>query len=554
MAISSEPAAVQSKLDGRSSWQQDSREWDRDRVLDYEPQTHRRGLEWQQRFELLWPVHAWRVTVPVGERSRLDPLQRAVLRLRQAGLVELAEIAGKIGVDPELIGYLAAELRDLSYIDELGRVTEDGRFALEDQFPRPTGLRPGWIFQDAVGGHWFPRFTTELRDIDVEADDRGWPVIRRGTRGEPVLDSALVVPARQPSVRPTVTEVLDLLRRHRRDLRRLKRAGSGLTPLLAPAGGRVESIADAPETYHLRTFVYVPRNAEVESQLWFVADPFGFGASPELGRSLEDTRQRQGPEGGLRRRLDLVTGARLQQAREGWQVMNGLLHEEAERTVLERFPDTVPDAEEVRRTLVDGYTALGRARQAANYTPPPRLPAAEIGSVLRRAVELGLQALHRRRPPADAWRRLFVQDGQAGEIKPDHKRTRIAILNESALAVGFGALPKAVRTPNPWKVQEAARHVDSSNLRPKLAAFLLEAVSEADHPIRRLAARAPDWIDRANDLATRTGDVIHGSSRQGPTIEDVEGWAEAALALCCELFDAMVPGEGPHQAAQEARQ
>jgi hypothetical protein len=441
-----------------------------------------------------------------------------------------------VGVDPELVVHLAAELRDLGYLDDLGRVTEHGTFALEDLIPSNRSLRTGWVFQEAVGGEWLPRFTTELLDLDVEPDDRGFPLVRRGSRGDPRLDPAFVVPALRPFADgPQANDILDLLRRHRRDLRRLKRAGTDLTPHLAPAGERVEGIAGVPEAFHLRTFVYVPRDLELEGQPWYVAEPFGFGASPLLRSILERLRQEQ--DEGLRRRLDQITGVHLHQAREQWQAMNDLLREQAERLVDEGFSASAADALDVRNALVEGYVALGSAQEAAERTPPPPLPASEIGTLLRGALELALQALHRRRPPGDAWQRLFESDRRTQLGKGLRRRT----LEECGRALEFPPLPSAVHSASPGRVQEAAQRVEISNLRPKVAAFLLAATSDPGHPFRLLAQRAPDWILRADDLVDQANKAVHPTSRQRVTLEVVEGWADSALSLCRELFEAMAP-------------
>lgn len=521
-------------------WQQNSRAWDPDGVLDYAPETHRR-VAWGQRYELLWPVFAWRITVPVGERPRLDPLQRAVLRLRLAGVIEQSELADHIGVDAALVEHLLDELRELSYLGPQGQVTDDGRWALDDVLPRPRSLRPGWVFQDAVGGRlWFQRFAPELRDdAGVEADEAGWPLVRRGTRGDPTVDPAIVVPALTPNfIRPSTSEVIDLLRRHRRDLRRLKRAGADLAPLLAPSGDRVESIADVPEAYHLHTFLYVPRDhLDLESQPWFVAEPFGFGASPELRELVQQVRRAEGPDSPLSRRLERIDSSRRERGQDLWQEMNDLLQEEAERHVDEAGLPV--NADEVRRTLVECFLAVGRAQWGANRTPPPPLPTTEIASLARRSVELGLQHLHLQRGPGSAWQVLFRNDPKKGTWEQHGKALRRKTLEECAANVGLPRLPAAILSANANTVRACSERVDASNLRPKLAAFILAASSDAMHPFRHLADQHPDWIDRANDLATKAGDALHGRSRQRTTLQDVQGWAQTALNLCRELFAAM---------------
>lgn len=533
MATSADPAPA------TSSWEGAPEAWDRERVLDFGPSTHAGG-RWRHRVELLWPVLAWRVTVSAADRPALDPLQQVVLRLRSAGVMDARELAGWVGLEPELFEQISAELHEQELIDLQGRLTKAGRAALEDLLPAARSLRSGWIFRDAVSGSFFPRFAPELQELGVETDRGGRPQIVRGTRAAPVHDQALVVPADMTAraLTPTEGEILEQLQRHRRDQRRLQRARVELSPLLAPVATRVVGLSEAPEAYHLHTFLYVPEDGEVAPEPWLVAEPFGFGASPQLRGALAGLLERLEPAHLLRRRFDQILGRQIERVRRDWEAMDELLRDEAERQVRDGLPPH-PRDEQARHALIAGFVAVARERERAQRAPPPPIPAHEIAVSLRLAVEQALAALHDLCPPGDAWQVLFAARSKGSDWSPLSKSQRRARLEACARDVGFPGVPRSLVGTAPGRVREAAARRDASNLRPALAVLLLSAQADPSHPLRRVAAASPDWLRRVDELAEHAGGSVHGGSRQRVRLQDVQGWADSALNLCRELFAAM---------------
>ena len=131
-------------------------DWSPERVLNFGPVTHRRGLRWQKRTNLLWPVHAWQVVTPETKDSQLNLLQRAVLRFQMAGMRDASGIGALLGIDGELVLLVVAELRQMNLLTGSGAVSDGGARLLDESEQAIGETRVGWVFQDTWTGRLFP--------------------------------------------------------------------------------------------------------------------------------------------------------------------------------------------------------------------------------------------------------------------------------------------------------------------------------------------------------------------------------------------------------------
>lgn len=508
-------------------------DWSPESVLDFGPMTHRRGVRWARRRNLLWPVYAWQVVAPEPRERSLNVLQRAVLRLHVTGTREHVKVGALLGIDPELVAFIAEELRQSAYIDEEGKATGSGREELDESERGVGDMRVGWVFQDTWRGRLLPRFVTHLDCADVEMDDEGNAWVIGGTKGDPTRHRAYVVrPGDAPAIAPQPIDVLEAARRHRRQERRLQKAALDLEAVPAERVEEVSLVADEPELVHLYTFMYVPEELEQEDELWYVADPFGFGASPELREQIDALRS--DGRAGLRKVLDDMTGEAVVRQRDSWRVMQDLLRDEARREVDLLWPRGVAEGDGVRERIVLAFEEIARlkqdeggARDVGDRIDGPYLK-------LRQALELGLQTLREECPPRDAWRKLFDGDRP---IPRDAAQETIAAC---AQALGFKRpTASGLVTPNAGKVKAACLRADSANLRPLCVAFLLAATDDESHPLRRLGAAAPEWFDDVNAVAEAAGAEVHSAKGQR-SLEDLRRDAESVVRLCQQLLTAIV--------------
>jgi len=328
--------------------------------------------------------------------------------------------------------------------------------------------------------------------------------------------------------------VLDAAWRHKRQERRLQKAAVDLDPVSAERVEEVSLVAEEPELVFLYTFLYVPQELEQEDELWYVADPFGFGASPELREQID--RLRSDGKAGMREVIDQMTGETVARQRDSWLAIEELLYEEACHEVDRLWPrgDAVEN-DGVRERIVLAFKEIARLEQQDEGSTRPVGETIDGAYLhLRQAVELLLLALRDERPPEDAWRKLFDGD------RPIPRDAAQVTITACALALGFNRpAASGLVTPNAGKVRAACRRADGANLRPLCVAFLLAASDDASHPLRRLAVAAPGWFDDVNAFADAAGAEVH--SAQGKrSLQDLRRDAEIVVRLCRQLLAAIV--------------
>lgn len=503
-------------------------DWSPDAVLDYWPRTHERGLQWSKKRWLLWPVWAWRVVVPTSRSRKLNPVQRAVLRLHIAGVNRFDQLGELLDLDKQLMGYVVAELQGMSLLDERSSPTERANRFLEEAEQDPDALEVGWVYQCSHTGKLLPRFVTDQPAADAEADENGWPLITVGSKGRPFTDRAVIVQTGRAPVRaPRPRDILDAHHRHKRHLRRARRAGMEPGLDASQLVGQVSRIADVPQLVHLLTFVYVPESMEEEFP-WYVAEPFGFGADPVLRELLD--RIRQECSGGLRDMLDNITGEALGGHRETWEKVQLILREDARDRAMRALPRTDLPDDDVRERLVAAFgdIVLLEQQEISGKLKPRNIDSAYLH--LRQSIEMALVLLWRRHQPVDA----------ALKIEGAHGRAIGAIIRACAEATGFeaGKIPRPIKKAKAGTIGWLSRQEPSSQIRPALATFLLHASDVPDHPLRRVAADDPDWLVKVSCIADRAGGQVHPSSKKR-TLEELNQDAQLTIQVLRTLLNAI---------------
>lgn len=509
-------------------------DWSPESVFDFGARTHRRGLRWRQKRQLLWPVWAWRVVAPNLVERKLNPLQRVVLRLCIAGCTDPAAAAALLHLEPELVAFVLGELTVMDLLDKSSVATERAARFLEETELDVTDLRVGWVFQDSHSGRLFPRFVDALPSATCEPDDEGRPLVTVGSKGKPFSGVAFLAPqGRAPTVAPTPRDILDAARRHRRHLRRHRRAGIDAGVDAPDALDQISLVSDRPERAHLLTFLYVPEEPD-EEYPWYVADPFGFGASEELREAVEELRL--SARGGFRDLLDGITGAALDQHRDHWAQMQNLLREEARRRVNEALPRGRFAADEpVRDALESAFLEMARLEQSEQAG---RLSARDLDGAylrLRQAVEAALVLLHARHPPRDAWQKVH------GLPKDASRET----IRQCAVQLGFrlGHVPQAVANAAAGQIQWVCTSEPAGRVRPTLAALLLHAVDMPAHPMREIAALQPRWLADVDHVAESAGGQVHaGKGRRD--LASVTDDLNVCVSVVRTLLNALAPTKG----------
>lgn len=426
---------------------------------------------------ILWPVFAWRVVAPRPRQRKLDLFQKAVLGLCRAGETSAERIGTRLMIDRELAGLIVHELGGVGWLDSRGLLTDRGRRVLEEEEGEPLEEQTvGWVFTDPFSGDIWPRFLAgQLPYVNVELDERGYPVLETGTIGNPKrIGGFAVLPAPDEPVRearPHAEDILRAARAHRRqhDWEEEPEVTD------APALQRVSFVSDEAISHLLAV-----RTWQDETGDWHVDDPFGVGESAKLQGWIEG---RFAINPSLRRWLEPVAGVdpeledlKSLTAKAAWEV-NGRFDLPTQGALHERLVV-------MQRALLE--TAL------------PGCPEDKWDDVVikaQKAAERLLRDLHESHAP----RALVAEDVLLNEL----------LLNDLAASAGFETpLPQSLTRVKPGKVRHAARH-GSGSLRPLLILAVLGTAGAPTHPLARVGRLAPDLLRRLDELASVRDTAAH---------------------------------------------
>ena len=500
-------------------------QWSPERVLDFGPSTHLPWVESVDRF-LLWPFRTWRVVTPIVGTSSINALQRALLRLHKSGAHDETKIGALLGLDPGLIRFVVDELKQRKLLTYTGMVTRHGDSALRSDTQSHDDMRVGWVFQDTHTGRLLPRFVTSLTFADADANEQGWPILNLGTKGRPRKVKPFVIDTGHSEWQgPQPLAILRAAQRHRRHERQVERAELELDYFPTESIRQVALIDDHPEVVHLLTFTYAPHDDAYGDDWWYVADPFGFGASAELRERLEAIRDQA--HGRLREEYDRITG---QQHRAVWFEIREMVRNDARTVVEEIWPAPLGIAhEQVRDECISAFASITYLEQDASHRSRKQHVESfylklrlSLASAIR--VALGAHA------PSEAWRNIGMLPHDA----------LMRVVETCIGSVGFQApVPKALLRVEPTRVKQVyARLEATSDLRALCVALILSSAGEPKHSLRRVAAVAPDWIADFDTLADPARGALHNTPGP-PALERIREDAYNTIHLCRTLLDAL---------------
>lgn len=454
-------------------------------------------LRWDSRRWLLWPVFAYRVMLPGRTNPPFNIIQRGVLEMCRAGVRDLEGISNRLALPIDLVRFVIEQLRSMDVLDDMGSPTPRA-LRLLDESNEPSGVEEsGYVFVDGHSLRLWPRVHRGSLPV-IEADfDQGKPRLQRGTQGKPEMVFATVAwptPGTQPSV-PTTYEVQKAARHHARRMRAFRREVSSYIGAddtlnsLKSKGLRI--IGTDPEPVFVAVCVFLPKNTQQKS--WLVTDPCGLGVSNVL--RYEIAKLAKEGKHNFAKLLEEVTG-------QAWRVDEDDLAAylaEATNAAMERVTQRLGEAAkllppDVLERLADADVRLEGARTAKPIEDFLGNAYAALESVFGWLVSLypdpGLSSVLGSTAPENAV--LLHKVGEQLGFNVSQNTRRI-------LSVSRGVVKGAIEYGN-------------KTLPGCLAAALLAAQHESNHPLVMLATRAPDALEFLAEIGRPRIDASHFTS------------------------------------------
>jgi hypothetical protein len=421
------------------------------RVLDFE-KVNPFGRTIGQPRNLLWPVQAFRVTLPDSSRSRkndLNAFESVVIEALgiRAGLSD-SQLADVVCLPIDLVRNVIVRLKDQGFVND-DNVVVSKSHSVDNATDRSDHYTSAMIFREMVGGKFLP-FVLELsRDDAIKSGPIG-----PGWRMAIGRDSS-------PSQAPSPSEVLSIIKKFRK---RDRQHGMGNR---FPQVNQIRVNKEIEYYYLDCPIAFMSFDADFR-----IADPFGVGFSADLERVFAEQLQYDDRLG------DWMAKWRERLASNRPNHVVGLTSATPYATEenVQLFPALIniltPSAGRMNRTVLELYAAI---EWAMYYCCEIHDPAVSI------------RAAKRQTPMAfGVW------------------------MTQIANSLGLVPPRNGFRKPSNGKLENYFQG------RPELdtlcVLILIQAESNVSHPFRLLATKYPDFFSRLDSLRESRGHQGHGRS------------------------------------------
>ncbi|MFJ2462489.1 hypothetical protein [Pseudomonas sp. NPDC087615] len=452
------------------------------KIIRYRPDLE--GLEVAARKSLLWPCNAFSLSMPVTRQDRLNLFERTVLRLAAAGHCDSAAMAALTAMPEQIVSAIQSRLVQLDFLDEAmvprhqvtGLSWEDEEVVEEELCTVFVELITGRLLPFVLQGA--PRFAQDPRQLD--RFNVGFSVGSAGAARN--CKGRLLQPGHEGQV-PCAQDLQALIGVHLRHQRH-RQAGVG-APGAACVATRAAGLVFSSEPQMVwLSLECVLQRGNLEPLL---SDPFGHGFSNLFDESFKRLC-RQDPD------IDSWLGERFKDANVK---MAGRVS-----------PSEPPLDDRLARYLDDAHRALFKTQLEVRSTEDERnlqRALATCAASLYGAVEHGLHLVVQGFRPHKGLLDLLIE----GDY-----RSNALLLAGVARKLGFSLNSKAaeILLEVAGGKFHAGRLDATVELQPLLALCLMSANADPNHPLRRLAASDPGWIDFLADFKRQRDRAQHGAS------------------------------------------
>jgi hypothetical protein len=482
-------------------------------------------LKREARRWLVWPVFAYRVLLPSPGNPPFNVFQRAALDMCRAGVRDAEEIARRFALPLDLVGFVVEQLLGMGMLDDTRAPTARAlRLMNEDNEPKEME-DAGYVFVDAIDGRraWPRVHRGSLPIVDAEFE-QSKVKFKRGTPGKPeqVFANAVWPAPGARSTAPSAYEAQKAARHHARRVRAFRREvtqyGDAEDVIDSLGAGGLRVVDVDPEPLFVASYVFLPNDARQRS--WLVTDPCGLGVSDVLRPGL--TKLAKEGKHGLAELLEKVAG-------QAWHVDEGdlaLYLAEATKAASERVAQRLGDAAKLLPADVIARLADADVRFEGARTAKP------IEDFLGNAYA-ALESVF-------GWLVSLYPDPNLLSALAHNAPDNEPLLRRVAEQLGFDALQGTVPLLSVSRgVVKGAICFGNKTLSGRLAAALLAAQRNPDHPLTALAAREPGALEYLAEL----GKLRIGASHDTASVPS----AEIASEMRDRLFSFLraLVGAGP---------
>lgn len=221
---------------------------------------------------LLWPVLVHRVIYPEMQKRKMNMFQRAVLALLRARVSSVSELANFTGLHEDLIRLVMSQCQASNWLDQDGKsVTPEGERMLDELDEDATELKSGYVFQDALTGRFWPRFSTSLHELEILNPADKFPKFIESRQSGRVIKPVLVREKKNNTPDIDISSLMHAYRDYKDDFNAMRQLGETAEYLPQIKLSSIQSVDIHPKS--ARVLVWLSASEQHE-QPFYVQDPF----------------------------------------------------------------------------------------------------------------------------------------------------------------------------------------------------------------------------------------------------------------------------------------
>ena len=490
------------------------------------------GLNIAARQSVLWPCHAFNISIPQKKKSGLNVFEETVLKITEIESGDTEKIALLTCLEKELVAFIQNRLNQLGLLNDRYELSEHGQDLLSEWQNKSDGnleYTVATVFVDLLSGKLLPYISTEqlnYKKISRIGDNGFIEVLINPTNEKSRVNARQIRPTKDSFWKavPDSNDIIRAIREFKRKYKRHALLNQGVDEYPPPVPmAEAISLHENPDLVYLHCDVLIQKgNSDI-----LVTDGCGFGFSESFASYLTHQDWQWVIDLKSKGVIDSLSPDQSSEEDES-SAADGLKKYPRIARPLQRAQEYLSDAEKIDIDSSNDEQEFARLTGLAVVA-------------LYEAIEWALRFVVSDNPVTH-WERLFSSQSY---------RENDTILRSFATKIGFDVSDsvKALLQVKPGKIRAVDRGV--SEMQPLLALAIAGAINNPNHPLNDLAIEDSGCLSFINALKKIRDPVSHGSS------PDVELSPETLRGYCdrtTRLIQSLMPDITEDAYTAKARQ
>ncbi len=481
------------------------------------------GLNIAARQSVLWPCHAFNISIPQKKKSGLNVFEETVLKITEIESGDTEKIAVLTCMDKELVAFIQNRLNQLGLLNNRNELSEPGQELLNEWQNKSEGnleYTVATVFVDLLSGKLLPYVSTEqlsYKKISRIGETGFVDFLINPTNDKSRVSARQIRPAKDSfwDAVPDSSDIIRAIREFKKKYKRHALLNHNVDHYPPPVpNAEAISLHENPELVYLHCSVLI----QIGNSDILVTDGCGFGFSEIFTNYLNSQDWSWVKD--IKRKA----------------IVDRISSNQNDKTLLKDNQWKYPRITKVYKDKNGIYSALEKSNEFPKTEHEEReyvFNKQKIGSQLYSSVEYAL-ALIVAQFPVPEWEQVF-----SGQNYVNNER----LLCEFAKKIGFVVSPKDKQL---LQVKAGAiRNIQSGQVKfqPLLAMAIAGAATKyPNHPVFELAQNHNGFLDFALSLKKLRDPVSHGDiSDYKLDADELKESVNRTVAAICYLLPAIAP-------------